>query len=118
MAPQYVRPGDEILADMRDACDLRLALRRGGAVIQMLACAKFNRVSLFVAADDPRIVEMREHDAAFRLAEPPRRRTQRSAEFGFWFLGEKGPERDQKELNVPSWRELKGNYDSRFFLAA
>jgi hypothetical protein len=115
IAPEYVQPGDEILADMRDSCDLRLTLKRRGILIQLFACAKFRRVSVFMAGSDPQSVEaaMREHDEAFQpvaaSAEPDRP----NAQFGFWFLGEKGPEREEKKLAVPTWEEISANYAER-----
>jgi len=114
IAPEYLRPGDEILADMRDECDLRLTLRRGGILVQLFACAKFRRVSLFVAGSDAQSVEasMREHDAAFQpvaSGEPDRPNVQ----FGFWFMGQKGPEREEKKLAVPTWEEIGANYAAR-----
>ena len=33
---------------------------------------------------------------------------QPSVKFGFWYLSEKGPEREEKELNVPPWQGDRG----------
>jgi hypothetical protein len=115
MAPEYVRPDDEVLAEMRDECDLRLALRRGTVVVQLFACLKFRRISIFAAAADALSVDavMQEHEAAFapeaQSAEPP----PPSAQFGFWFMGEKGPEREEKQVAVPTWKEILENYSAR-----
>jgi hypothetical protein len=54
MDPGYLRPDDDILADMRDECDLRLTLDRFGIVIQLLACANYRAVSVAVAGHDLR----------------------------------------------------------------
>src|SRR5690242_12928272 len=40
-APEYLQPGDELLIDMRDDCDLRRTLKRNGNLIQLFACAKY-----------------------------------------------------------------------------
>ena len=115
MAPEYLRPDDEVLAEMRDECDLRLALRRGAVVIQMFACLKFRRVSIFAAGPDANGVDavMQDHQTAFepqvQTTEPP----PPSARFGFWFMGEKGPEREEKEVLVPTWKEIGDNYSAR-----
>jgi hypothetical protein len=33
-----------------------------------------------------------------------------SVGFGYWYLGEQGPEREEKELTVPTWKEIRDNY--------
>ncbi|HEV3109880.1 MAG TPA: DUF5925 domain-containing protein [Candidatus Binataceae bacterium] len=115
IAPEYMRPQDEVLAHMRDECDLRLALRRDGILIQLFACVKFRRVSLLVAGADAQSVDaaMQEHEAAFDPASSAHEPARPSAKFGFWFMGEKGPEREEKELNVPTWQEIEDNYSAR-----
>lgn len=114
-APEYLRPEDEVLAEMRDECDLRLALRRGEILIQLFACAKFRRVGLFVAGADAQSVDtvMQEHEAVFQPAASTPKPAGPSAKFGFWFMGEKGPEREEEELNVPTWEEIGDNYSAR-----
>src|SRR5579885_1172751 len=115
MAPEYVRPGDEVLAEMRDECDLRLALRRGTVVIQLFACVKFRRVSVFAAGPDAAGVDavMEQHEAVFEPPSEPAEPPRPSASFGFWFMGEKGPEREEKEVAVPTWKEIGENYNAR-----
>jgi hypothetical protein len=112
---EYVRPGDEVLVDMRDECDLRLTLKRGHNLIQLFACAKFQGVTVVIAGQDAESVEscLGEHQTRFEPAasktEPGRPR----AEFAFWYLAEKGPEREEKLLNVPTWQEIGDNYTTR-----
>jgi len=115
MASEFVRPRDEVLADMRDACDLRLTLRRGAIVIQLFACLKFRRVGLFIAGPDAGSVDaaMSEHETLFEPAADGAGPDCPAASFGFWFLGEKGPEREEKTLAVPCWQEIAGNYAAR-----
>jgi hypothetical protein len=115
MAPEYVRPQDEVLAEMRDECDLRLALRRGPVFVQLFACLKFRRVSVFAAGADAASVDgvMQEHEAAFVPEAQPSEPPPPSAKFGFWFMGEKGPEREEKEIVVPTWKEIGENYNAR-----
>jgi hypothetical protein len=112
---EYVNPEDEVLADMRDECDLRLALRRGDNLIQLFACAKFQGVTVFVAGRDPDSIQacLGEHHALFEPASGEINTGGRSAEFAFWYLGEKGPEREEKSLNVPTWAEIRENYSAR-----
>jgi hypothetical protein len=100
---------------MRDECDLRLALRRKDILIQLFACVKFRRVSLFVAGADAQSVDavMQEHEAVFEPAPRTTKSEQPSAKFGFWVMGEKGPEREEKELDVPTWQEIGDNYSAR-----
>jgi hypothetical protein len=111
----YLKPDDELLADMRDECDLRLALRRGDNLIQLFACAKFQAVTVFVAGRDPDSIQacLGEHHALFEPASGDIDTGGRSAEFAFWYLGEKGPEREEKSLNVPTWAEIRENYSAR-----
>jgi ABC-type uncharacterized transport system fused permease/ATPase subunit len=115
MAAEYLLPQDKVLTDMRDECDLRLAVKRRDTIIQLFACAKFHRVTVFVAGHDAQSVEaiIREHDAAFEAGSRTPEPNQPSAKFGFWYLAEKGPEREEKELNVPTWDEIKDNYSPR-----
>ena len=114
-ADDYLKPDDEILADMRDECDLRLALRRGDNLIQLLVCAKFQLVSIFLAGQDAGSVEacLGEHQ---RLFDPPGDEgapARPTVELAFWYWGEKGPEREAKTLNVPTWAEIRDNYSAR-----
>jgi Domain of unknown function (DUF5925)/ATPase family associated with various cellular activities (AAA) len=115
MAPEYLRPRDEVLADMRDQCDLRLTFKRRDSIVQLFACAKFRQVSVFVAGRDAQNVEatMREHAEAFEPASSTDKTKQPSATFGFWYLAANGPERKEKDLKVPAWQEIRGNYDAR-----
>ncbi len=112
---EYLKPDDEVLADMRDECDLRLALRRGDNLIQLLACAKFQGVTIFVAGRDPESVQacLDEHQALFEPAGGEIEPDRPNAEFAFWYLGEKGPEREEKTLSVPTWEEIQKNYGAR-----
>ncbi len=115
MAAEYLRPQDEVLMDIRDECDLRLVVKRGDTLIQLFACAKFHGVSIVMAGQDAQSVEaiIREHDAAFGARSRIPKPDQPTAKFGFWYLAEKGPEREEKELKVPTWEEIKDNYSAR-----
>ncbi len=115
MSPEYLRPDDEVLADMRDECDLRLTLKRGGNLIQLFACAKFRAVTALVAGHGAESVEacIGEHRASFDSFAGTPVPERLCANFAFWYLGGKGPEREEKELNVPSWQEIKDNYNAR-----
>ena len=114
-AADYLQPGDEVLADLRDDCDLRRTVRRRGTLIQLFACAKYHGVTVIAAGRDLEPVEtcIGEHRALFEpLAsgaepEPP------SVKFGFWYSSEKAGEREEKKLNVPTWTEIKENYGAR-----
>jgi ATPase family associated with various cellular activities (AAA)/Domain of unknown function (DUF5925) len=114
MAPEYLLPDDEVLIDMRDDCDLWLTLERRGVLIQLFACEKFGGVTLSIAGRDSQSIEacIREHRAIFEspdcdgLDGP-------SAEIAFWCLSDKGPQRKEKELKVPTWCEIRDNYTSR-----
>src|SRR5579871_2122933 len=112
MADDYIRPDDEVLAEMRDECDLRLALRRGAILIQLFACLKYRRVSLFVAGPDaPGVAAaLAAHTALFQPPAQPAQIGCPGATFGFWFLSDKGPEREEKSLTVPSWQQSRENY--------
>jgi Domain of unknown function (DUF5925)/ATPase family associated with various cellular activities (AAA) len=114
-AADYLRPDDEVLADVRDECDLRLTTQRSGNLIQLFACAKFCRVNVLVAGLDAESVEdcIAQHRALFETSDSSVQPSQPSAEFGFWYLSEKGPEREEKELDVPTWRAIKENYSAK-----
>ena len=119
IAPGYVQPEDALLGELRDECDLNLTFKRSGNLISLFACVKYREVSVLVAGHDSKSAGacMDEQRAIFEPpadkveAEPP------SAEFGYWYLGEKGPERDEKKLNVPAWSEIKPNYAARTSVA-
>ncbi len=114
MAPEYLRPDDEVLIDMRDDCDLWLTLERRGVVIQLFACEQFGRVTLLAAGCDSQSIEacIRDHRAIFESpdCEEP---DGPSAEIAFWCLSEKGPQRKAKKLKVPAWCGIKDNYAMR-----
>jgi len=112
LSARYPRPDDEVLADMRDECDLRLTIVRGRNLIQLFACKKFHGVSIVVAGSDQESVDacIGEHQELFGTPKDDVEPGQPSAKFGFWFLGSKGPEREEKQLNVPTWNEIKDNY--------
>jgi hypothetical protein len=114
MAPEYLQPGDEILIDLRDDCDLRLTIERRGVLIQLFACEQFRGVTMYVAGRDPQSIEacIREHRAIFESpdSEEP---DGPNAEIAFWCLSEKGPKRKEKTLKVPAWCGIKDNYASR-----
>lgn len=113
-APDYLRPDDEVLIDMRDDCDLWLTLERRGVLIQLFACGKFGGVSLSIAGRDSQSIEacIREHRAIFESPECEKT-DETSAEIAFWCLSDKGPQRKEKELNVPAWCGIKDNYAAR-----
>lgn len=112
MAPEYLRKEDKLLADFRDDCDLYLTLLRRSALISLFACAKFGEVSLVVAGRDAESAEacVEEHRELFEPAVDAEAPRSPSVRFGYWYLGEKGPEREEKELNVPSWEQVRDNY--------
>ncbi len=119
IAPGYVQPEDALLGELRDECDLSLTLKRRGNLISLFACVKYREVSVLVAGLDAESAEacIGEQRAIF---EPPTDKVEvepPSAEFGYWFLGEKGPERDEKKLTVPAWAEIKQNYAARTSVA-
>src|SRR5262245_40868965 len=82
----------------------------------VFACEKYQNVTLWIAGKEVEEVEkcLDEHAALFGLetvededdSEP-------KVKFGFWSIGEKGPEREEKELDVPEWKEIRVNYSSR-----
>lgn len=113
-APEYLRPDDEVLVDMRDDCDLRLTLERRGVLIQLFACEKFGRVTLLAAGRDSQSIEacIGDHRVIFESpdCEEP---DGPNAEIAFWCLSEKGPQRKEKELKVPAWCGIKDNYAMR-----
>ena len=113
-APDYLRPDDEVLADMRDECDLRLTIQRSSNLIQLFACAKFCRVNVPVAGRDAHSVEdcIGEHRALFETSDSSAQPDQPSVEFAFWYLSDKGPEREEKELEVPTWHAIQDNYSA------
>jgi hypothetical protein len=112
MAPEYLRKDDRLLADFRDECDLNFTLMRRGTLISVFVCGKYGEVSLVVAARDPESAEacIREHRELFETPADNAAPEEPSVRFGYWYVGEKGPEREEKELNVPTWKEIKNNY--------
>lgn len=114
-APEYLQPGDELLIDMRDDCDLRRTLKRNGNLIQLFACAKYRGVNALVAGHDLQSVEdcIGQHRTLFESCESRAEPDVPAAKFGFWYSSEKGAEREEKKLNVPTWREISENYSTR-----
>src|SRR5208337_279112 len=83
--------------------------------ISLFACLKYREVSVLVACRTAESAEacIGEQRAIF---EPPANKAEPeppSVEFGYWYLGEKGPERDEQKLTVPAWAEIKPNYAAR-----
>ncbi|MGH7781437.1 MAG: AAA family ATPase [Candidatus Binataceae bacterium] len=114
MAPEYLRSEDDVLADMRDECDLRLTIDRSGVLIQLFACAKFRGVTVVAASRDATVDAcMSEHSALFDPTDADESPEGATADIAFWCLSEKGPERKEKELKVPAWSEIKNNYTAR-----
>lgn len=109
---ECLRPDDEVLFDLRDDCDLRLVIKRGDNLISLQACDKFNTVTALVAGPDARAVEVCMEEFQTRL-EPDSKDdgpAPLNAGFAFWYLAEKGPEREEKELDVPAWSAIRDNY--------
>jgi len=102
-AREYLQPGDDVLADMRDDCDLRRTVKREGNLIQLFACAKYNGVTAIVAGHDLESVEacIGEHRALFEPPASSAESEQPSVKFGFSYSSERGGEREEKKLNVP-----------------
>lgn len=112
MAPDYLRKDDELLTDFRDECDLNLTFIRRSNLVTMFACAKYSEVNLLVAGRDPESAEacIEEHCAMFEPPTDEAEPEKPSVQIGYWYLGEKGPEREEKKLSVPPWDEIKDNY--------
>ncbi len=109
----FLRKRDLVLADMRDECDLRLTFDRGGNVIQVFACSKFRMVAVVIAGNDEQSVRdcLEEHRALFDIA-PASQDDRAAVKVGFWYFGEKGPEREERALSVPAWAEIRDNYSA------
>jgi hypothetical protein len=112
MAPEYLRQEDRLLADFRDDCDLNLTLLRRTTLISVFVCAKYGEVSLVVAGRDAESAEacLEEHRQLFEPRAEDLAPQSPRVQFGYWYLGEKGPEREEKDLAVPSWEQIRDNY--------
>ncbi len=112
MSAGYLRSEDVVLAEMRDECDLYLTIKRRENIIQLFACAKFRQVKILMAGRNAQSVEaiLREHGSVFDTFAKPPESNRPYVNFNFWYLGEKGAEREEKELKVPAWKEIRGNY--------
>ncbi|MGH7812995.1 MAG: DUF5925 domain-containing protein [Candidatus Binataceae bacterium] len=111
----YLKPDDEVLADFRDECDLNLTLVRRGNLVSLFACAKYREVSVLVAGPDAESADacVEDHRAIFEAPAGDAAAETPSVKFGYWYLSDKGPERDEKKLSVPTWEEIGGNYTAR-----
>lgn len=106
--------GDEVLADGSDDCDVRLVLGRGELLVQVFACRKFNAVSAIVAGADADAADacMRTHRELFGYPDTHEAVGEDCATFAFWYLSDKGPERNLKTLKAPAWADLMENYSA------
>jgi hypothetical protein len=113
--PALLRPEDEVLFDYRDECDFRFTFKRHGSLIHIIACEKLRQVNVCVAAGEAEAAEatLVEVCAAFTPPSDEAKLDGPRVNFGFWYMGEKGPEREEKELNVPAWAEINDNYTVR-----
>jgi hypothetical protein len=111
----FIQDGDEVVADGSDECDLRLVAQRGEILYQLLACEKFHAVSAVVAARDGESADACIGALRLLLSEPEDESETGAgkANFAFWFLGDKGPERNLKTLTAPSWTEVSANYSAQ-----
>lgn len=107
----YLKPGDAVLVDLRDDCDVHMVIKRGDQLLALLGCDKFNSISALIAGPDTQTIErnleeLRTHFESDKGDQP----AGQNAEIGFWYLGEKGPEREEKTLSLPAWGEIRDNY--------
>lgn len=110
----FIEDGDDVLSDGSDECDIRMVLQRGDLLLQVFACRKLNVVSTVVAAGDGDSADACINALRGLFSDPDMQDSagDGTATFAFWYLSDKGPERNLKTLKVPAWAEVAENYSA------